>query len=517
MLNRLSISTRLFAGFGVLLLWMLAMGAGSWFGLASVRASLGTLAGEVIPLQDHMGAAIQSLLRARVAEQTMVAYNLDDKTITRYRLEWDGAMERLGAELAQVREGLGDTHREPSEPGLADGLAGYRNAFLPFYKDLVGYKFPDVKEATQAQASSDAAFQRLEASLTALRTVVEQRSQAQQAGISALVAKTSAGLAIVVLGAWLLGIPMAVAVSRSIVRPLKTAQSVVARVGSGDLSLAEPGPGPGRDELAHTLALLHGMVVSLRTTVTGVRSAASEVLVASGEISAGSLDLSNRTERAAAALQEAASSTQSVAAQAGRCAAAAEQASGLATDAARRAERGGEVIAGTVLSMDHIQQSARKIGEIIRFIDDVSAQTAILALNAAVEAARAGDQGRGFAVVAADVRALAQRSASAAKQIQELVSATLGRVDIGHELVQEAGAAMHEIVGSVRRVQEAVEGVSATLAQQTGAIGGIHSRITELDTATQQNAALVEQSAAAATALREQASALADSVAAFRL
>jgi methyl-accepting chemotaxis protein len=517
MLNRLSIRARLLGGFGALLLFLLGMGAVSWLGFESVRGSLNTLTREVIPLQDHMGSAIQALLRARVAEQTMIANNLDDKEIARYRKDWDAAMAQLEAELKQVRDGLGEANRDSAEQGLAAGLLDYRSAFMPFYANLVGYKFPDVKEATQAQAPTNAAFQRLEASLIALREVVVQRTQAQQASISALVVRISAILVAVVVAAWLLGIPLAVGVSRSIVGPLKTAQSVVARVGGGDLTLMDPGRNHGKDELAHTLSLLGGMVVSLRRTVTEVRSAASQVDVASGEISAGSLDLSERTERAAAALQEAASSTQSVARQADQCAGAAEQASRLAIDAATLAERGGGVIADAVVTMDHVQQSARKIGEIIRVIDDIAAQTNILALNAAVEAARAGDQGRGFAVVAGDVRELAQRSASAAKQIQELVSTALTRVNAGHGLVQEAGGAMQEIVKSVGQVREAVEGVSSTLSEQTGAIGGIHSRISELDSATQQNAALVEQSAAAATALREQASTLVSSVAAFKL
>lgn len=514
-LNRFSIRARLLGGFGMLLLLLLGMGAVSWLGFESVRSSLGTLTREVIPLQDHMGMATQALLRARVAEQTMVANNLDDKTITRYRKEWDAAMEQLDTELKQVRDGLGAASHESPEKGLTAGLLGYRNAFLPFYKDLVGYKFPDVKEAAQAQAPSSAAFQRLEASLSALREVVVQRTQAQQADIAALVVRISALLVGVVVAAWLLGIPLAIGVSRSIVGPLKTAQSVVARVGGGDLTPMDAGgAAQGKDELAHTLSLLGGMVVSLRKTVTEVRSAASRVELASGEITAGSLDLSQRTERAAAALQEAASSTQSVAQQAQRCAGAAQQSSRLAGDAAKLAERGGGVIADAVATMDDVQQSARKIGEIIRVIDDLAAQTNILALNAAVEAARAGDQGRGFAVVAGDVRELAQRSASAAKQIQQLVSAALARVDTGHGLVQEAGGAMQEIVKSVGQVREAVEGVSSTLGEQSGAIGGIHSRIAELDSATQQNAALVEESAAA---LREQASALVGSVAAFRL
>jgi methyl-accepting chemotaxis protein len=516
-LNKFSIRTRLFGGFGLLLLLLLGMGAVSWLGFESVRGSLGTLTREVIPLQDHMGSAAQALLKARVAEQTMVANNLDDKTIIRYRKDWDAAMEQLDAELKQVRAGLGEAGGDSTEQSLAAGLLDYRNAFLPFYKDLVGFRFPDVKEAAQAQAPSSAAFQRLEASLTALREVVVRRTQAQQADIAALVVRISALLVAVVVTAWLLGIPLAIGVSRSIIGPLKTAQSVVARVGGGDLTLMDSGRGEGKDELAHTLSLLGGMVVSLRQTVTDVRSAASRVELASGEISAGSLDLSQRTERAAAALQEAASSTQSAAQQAEQCAGAAQQSSRLAGDAAQLAQRGGGVIADAVATMNDVQQSARKIGEIIRVIDDIAAQTNILALNAAVEAARAGDQGRGFAVVAGDVRELAQRSAGAAKQIQGLVSDALTRVDTGHGLVREAGGAMQAIVKSVGQVREAVEGVSSALGQQSGAIGGIHSRIAELDAATQQNAALVEESAAAATALREQASALVGSVAAFRL
>ena len=262
---------------------------------------------------------------------------------------------------------------------------------------------------------------------------------------------------------------------------------------------------------------LADMAARLRTTVGTIRLATDSIATASSEIAAGNHDLSTRTETTASNLQATASSVEHLTGSVRHSADAARQANQMAGAAAEAAQRGGGIVSQVVTSMDEINVASRKIGEIIGVIDGIAFQTNILALNAAVEAARAGEQGRGFAVVAGEVRTLAQRSAQAAREIKTLIGASSEKVESGARLVQDAGAAMQEIVAGVKRVTDIIGEISAAATEQSGGISQVNQAVTELDQMTQQNAALVEQSAAAATSMREQAGNLAQAVAAFRL
>jgi len=238
---------------------------------------------------------------------------------------------------------------------------------------------------------------------------------------------------------------------------------------------------------------------------------------ASAEIATGNLDLSQRTEQTASNLQNAASSMSELTGTVKQTADAAMTANQLASSAASVAQRGGEAVSQVVATMDQISQSSRKINEIIGTIDGIAFQTNILALNAAVEAARAGEQGRGFAVVAGEVRLLAQRSAEAAKEIKSLISASVERVDSGTQQVQAAGMTMTEIVASVQRVTDIIGEISAAAREQSEGIGVVNGSVVQLDQMTQQNAALVEESAAAAESLREQSGRMAEAIGVFKL
>jgi methyl-accepting chemotaxis protein len=264
-------------------------------------------------------------------------------------------------------------------------------------------------------------------------------------------------------------------------------------------------------------AALGEMMNNLRRTVGTIRQATDSIATASREIEAGNLDLSTRTESTASNLQSTASSVVHLNESVRQSADSAQQANQLASAAATAAQRGGDIMAGVVTNMTEISTASRKIGEIIGVIDGIAFQTNILALNAAVEAARAGEQGRGFAVVAGEVRSLAQRSAQAAREIKSLIGASSEKVDGGTRLVNDAGSAMQEIVGGVRRVTDIIGEISAAATEQSAGIGQVNGAVSELDRMTQQNAALVEESAAAASSMREQAGRLAEAVATFRL
>jgi methyl-accepting chemotaxis protein len=304
-------------------------------------------------------------------------------------------------------------------------------------------------------------------------------------------------------------------ITRSITRPLARAVRLARSVAAGDLtSHVEI---DRSDETGQLLEALEDMNAKLQNIVSQVRIGTDSIAVGSGEIAKGNLDLSARTEQQAGSLEETASSMEELTSTVKQNADNARQANVLAASASEVAVKGGAVVSQVVLTMDDINTSARKIVDIIGVIDGIAFQTNILALNAAVEAARAGEQGRGFAVVATEVRNLAQRSASAAKEIKVLIDDSVSKVDIGSRLVDEAGSTMEEIVSSVRRVTDIMGEISSASVEQEAGIGQINQAITEMDNVTQQNAALVEQSAAAAGALQEQADGLAQLVSTFKL
>ncbi len=311
-----------------------------------------------------------------------------------------------------------------------------------------------------------------------------------------------------------LGLTAAWLITRSVVGPLRKAIGVAETVGRGDLSHSIHAQ--GRDETAQLTEALAGMQQSLRELVGSVRHNADGVATASSEIASGNNDLSARTEQQASALQQTAASMEELSATVRQNADSAAQADDLAQDASNVARQGGEVVGEVVERMRGIEESSRKIGDIIGTIDAIAFQTNILALNAAVEAARAGEQGRGFAVVAAEVRTLAQRSAAAAHEIKDLIGVSVERVEQGAALVNHAGETMQQVVAAIGRVASIVREISAASREQSAGVAQVGQAITQMDQATQQNAALVEESAAAAESLRLQAEELVRLVSTFK-
>jgi len=317
------------------------------------------------------------------------------------------------------------------------------------------------------------------------------------------------------LAALSLGLAFAWRVTRSITDPIGDALSMARAVASGDLT--QNISSAQRDEMGQLLQALGQMNDNLANIVGRVRSGTGAITTASAEIASGNMDLSSRTEEQASSLEETAASMEELTSTVKQNAENAHQANALAQSATEVAQRGGAVVAQVVSTMNSINDSSRKIVDIIGVIDGIAFQTNILALNAAVEAARAGEQGRGFAVVASEVRNLAQRSASAAKEIKTLIDDSVDKVAAGAQLVDLAGSTMSEVQDSVRRVTAIVGEITIANREQTGGIEQINIAISQMDQVTQQNAALVEQAAAAAAAMQDQAGELNQVVSQFRL
>ncbi|WP_370633661.1 methyl-accepting chemotaxis protein [Acidovorax sp. sic0104] len=354
--------------------------------------------------------------------------------------------------------------------------------------------------------------------LQTLRDFVKQQqetaaaSQAEMGASRMLTVKIAAVavglllLAIIVGAYYLIG---------SIQRPLEQASGLAERIASGDLSMQESVT--RGDEFGDLLRSLYTMSDALGRMVQQVRQSTDSIAIASAEIATGNHDLSTRTEETSSNLQETAAAMEQFTSTIQQSAGSAQQASSLAAGATGVARKGGDVVTQVVATMEDINHSSKKIADIIGVIDSIAFQTNILALNAAVEAARAGEQGRGFAVVASEVRNLAQRSASAAKEIKELINASVEKVETGSRLVSDAGTTMTDIVQSVQRVTDMIGEITAASSEQSAGVSQVNQSIGNLDQMTQQNAALVEESAAAAQSLREQADQLAQVVSRFKV
>ncbi|AVJ27638.1 methyl-accepting chemotaxis protein [Achromobacter spanius] len=364
---------------------------------------------------------------------------------------------------------------------------------------------------TKAGAASGLFFKQLTdfaANINNFSEALVKSSRAQASTMTYVYIGLAVLILVVSLGAFLF-------MNRVVLRPLRVVGESFDKIAAGDLTVRVDVN--STNEIGALMASVKRMQESLARTVSAVRRGVDEINVGSREISAGNTDLSSRTEEQAASLEETAASMEQLASTVKQNADNARQANQLAASASDVAERGGSAVSEVVSTMEGISASSRKISEIVSVIDGIAFQTNILALNAAVEAARAGEQGKGFAVVAGEVRSLAQRSAQAAKEIKSLIEDSVSKVGAGSQQVERAGATMQEIVASVKRVTDIMGEISAASDEQSSGIDQVNRAVSQMDEVTQQNAALVEEAAAAAGSLQEQAQRLAEAVAVFKI
>ncbi|KDB54183.1 hypothetical protein X805_01650 [Sphaerotilus natans subsp. natans DSM 6575] len=500
-------------------LWLPTVLAAVVIGVVAVTVSLQTRdnieAGRQIErdLNERLDRAARwsALTEANAARGMTVLSSTDTSLGAKVKAD----MEATSARITEIQKSIEAAAQRPDEKAALARVADTRKAYIDLRKQLTA--------AQSAGENLDEARlrglrDRLADYLGAQQAFV-QTQKAQVEAFSTTVASSRMTVVQIVTGLMLGLVALLLLstwrMSRSILQPIREAIDTTERIASGDLT-AQIDTRRG-DELGDLMRGLERMTASLRQLVGEVRGSAGTLKTASTEIAAGNLDLSQRTEQTASSLQDTAGSMGELTQTVHQSVEAAEEANRLASSAAAAAERGGQVVSQVVSNMQEISSSSRRIGDIIGVIDGIAFQTNILALNAAVEAARAGEQGRGFAVVASEVRNLAQRSAAAAREIKGLIQASTGTVDQGARLVEEAGQAMDELVGSVQRVSEMIGRITTSAAEQNSGIQHVNHAISHLDEMTQRNAALVEESAAAADGLREEAARLDAAVQRFRI
>jgi len=511
-MKNLNIGTRLAAGFGVILLLTTLMTMISLWRLHGVADATHMMMQQNLAA-ERMTSDWYRLIHTSVRRTTAISKSTDPSLGAYFAEE----TESSNKEVAELRSRIDQLLKSPREQQLLADISALRARFVAARLAIVQLKKDGrIEEAEQTLEKTFAptakSYLQALADLVDLQRKGMDDTAAQiesdyQSGRNLLIGVGMAMLLAGALYAWWL--------TQGIVRPLDKALQIARSVAASDLrSRIEV---TSKDQTGQLLQALKDMNDSLIHIVGSVRSGTELIVTGSTEIASGNLDLSSRTEEQASSLEESAASMEELTATVKQNAGNANRANALAQGASEVAARGGEVVAQVVETMGAISLSSQKIADIITVIDGIAFQTNILALNAAVEAARAGEQGRGFAVVATEVRGLAQRSATAAKEIKLLIDDSVRQVDSGRQLVAQAGATMAEIVASVDRVTQIMGEISVASREQSAGIEQVNLAIAQMDQVTQQNAALVEEAAAASGAMQDQATSLATAVSVFKL
>ena len=510
----LSIGKRLAAGFGlVLVLAACVIGLASWRLSATAQATRQMMDDPLT--KERLLSDWNRNINAGVRRTTAIAKSSDTSLVALFADD-QAESTRQSSELQKRIEALVDS---PAERALFDAVSDARKVYISSRDEIVKLK-KDGKTDEADKLLTSVFVPGAKAYLVKIQEMLDfQRANIDKTAAAIDATNSSSRVQLLALGAVMLALGSwaAWSITRSITGPLLSAVDLAERVADGNLVPSGQNLQASDDEIGRLQVTLRRMRETLAQTIGGIREAAESISTASSEIASGNQDLSARTEKAASSLEETASAMEQLTGTVLQSAQSASQANVLASSAAQVALRGGEVVSQVVNTMGEINTSSRKIADIIGVIDGIAFQTNILALNAAVEAARAGEQGRGFAVVAGEVRLLAGRSAEAAKEIKALIGSSVDRVETGARLVGEAGKTMEELVSAVQRVKDIMGEITTATAEQSDGIGQVNIAITQLDQVTQQNAALVEESTAAAESLREQAHTLAGMVGTFKV
>ena len=507
-----SIANRLRAVLGALLLIIVSMAVLGWVEMSSMRDKEAEIIDNWLPSVEVLNQLNTNTSDQRIQEFRHVL-NTDEAAMKGIEDE----MHKLTAAFDAGIKVYLPLISSPEEKAGYDRFAASWAKYLAVHERVLAHSRQN--ENNEARALLEGEAQKLfdEASAELGMLIQLNSKGADDAGHAAkntyVVARNALLLAACV--ALAAGTVAAVWLIRSITVPVAQALTVAEGVAQGNL--AQRIEVTSSDEMGRLLQALSVMQGRLSEVVAGVRGTAEGVATASAQIAQGNLDLSQRTEQQASAVQQTAATMEEVGSTVRHNADSAAQANQMAQGASAVAQRGGEVVGQVVQTMQGINDSSRKINDIIGVIDGIAFQTNILALNAAVEAARAGEQGRGFAVVASEVRSLAQRSAEAAKEIKSLIGQSVEQVDRGAQLVEQAGSTMEEIVTAIRRVSDIVGEISSASREQSNGVDQVAQAIQQMDQTTQQNAALVEESAAAAESLKTQSQGLVESVSFFRV
>ena len=516
-LDRLPIGQQMYGAFAVVLLLSAVAGGLSLYSLSRVETQARSLSEKWLAGVGHLAVARSAFLESRSFE--VQHSRSDDRS---YQGDYEEKMVEVAKTASTALRGYEGLIAEPAERALFATLSKHWSACQQAQQRVVGLG-RDRRQQDAADVSDGLGSMTIDEAIIALDALSKYNFNGGKASAerAALVYARARGWMFAVTGAALLMgmvLAFAITITRHLVGQLggdpRTAVAVVQAVAAGDLTTRiDIAP----EDAGSLMARLQAMQTGLAQAVTSVRRGAESVATASAEIAQGNQDLSARTEQQASALEQTTASMEELGATVKQNADNARQANQPALGASAVAAKGGEVFGQVVGTMKGINDSSKKIADIISVIDSIAFQTNILALNAAVEAARAGEQGRGFAVVAAEVRGLAQRSADAAKEIKSLITESVARVEQGSQLVDDAGAAMNEMVTAIRRVTDIMGEISSASIEQSAGVEQVAQAINQMDQTTQQNAALVEESAAAAESLRAQANELVRAVAVFRV
>jgi len=514
LMRMFTIKVRMLGAIAVVLVLLGLLGGAGMFGMFRLHDLNQSFLNGPFQQVGLMNKLQTSLAQVRSLEKDMVIQYEQPAQLEKSHVAWQSSLQAVRAAGEEFAKAAPEQDVQVLQ-ALIKHLDQYQEFFVPVARQLLAGGYDSATVAQRVGRRASAEFVEAEKQLQSLEQLLQAQAQSAQARGVDVASQTKWLFILALIITTVVVAPLTLLNMVSICRPLQDAKRLADAIAQGDLTAKLDVK--GKDEVSDLQHALKTMQTNLNGMVGQVRDASGNIATASQEIATGNGDLSARTEQTASNLQQTVASLLQLTSTVQQTASSAQTANQLSASASQTAAQGGSVVAQAVESMHEIAASSRKIGDIIGLIDSIAFQTNILALNAAVEAARAGEQGRGFAVVAGEVRLLARRSAEAASDIKRLIQSSVNAVDGGVKHVESAGKTMQEVMGSIQRVGDIIGEITAAANEQSGGISQVNQAVGDIDRMTQQNAALVEESAAAAESLKDQAARLAEVVQQFKL